>query len=93
MGIAEPRELKSVDGTPLRPHCYCTMMERRARFMHNGFQDVPCDGTLCAWRRAQAEAATTNTSPPNPSPKVAENPLDYLLRERRWPLSTTALIG
>lgn len=93
MGTTDPRELGPSDGKLLRPQCYCTIMERRARFMRNGFQEVPCDGTLCAWRRVQAEAAATSTPPPNPVPKATEHSLDYLLREERWPHSTTALIG
>ena len=42
-------------GQPLRPQCYCTIMDRRARFMRNGFKDLPCDGTLCADKRAAAK--------------------------------------
>ena len=42
----------------LRPKCYCTAMDRRARFMHAGFKDTDCDGSMCATRRAQAEADT-----------------------------------
>ena len=42
----------------LRPQCYCTIMDRRARFMRNGFKDLPCDGTLCADKRAAAEQET-----------------------------------
>lgn len=44
----------------LRPQCYCTIMDRRARFMHNGFKDLPCDGTLCADKRAAAERAASS---------------------------------
>lgn len=42
----------------LRFKCYCTAMDRRARFMHAGFKETDCDGSMCATRRAEAEAAT-----------------------------------
>lgn len=44
-------------GSILRPKCYCTAMDQRARFMHAGFKNVPCDGSMCATRRAEAETA------------------------------------
>lgn len=44
-------------GSILRPKCYCTAMDRRARFMHAGFKETECDGSMCASRRTEAEAA------------------------------------
>ncbi len=36
--------------------CYCTMLDRRSRFMRNGFRELPCDGTTCAARRQERES-------------------------------------
>lgn len=44
------------DGSPLQPRCYCTILEWRARYMQAGFQETPCDGTLCEARRVAAAA-------------------------------------
>ncbi len=35
--------------------CYCTALMVRARFMNNGWKQVPCDGTFCARHRQKHE--------------------------------------
>lgn len=72
--------------------CYCTMLDRRARFMRNGFTESPCDGTLCAAKRAAVEAAAARTTTCPTSPADDNSP-SYLVRDRRWPPSLTALVG
>lgn len=51
-----PKGAAETPEVTLRPRCYCTAMDRRARFMHAGFQETDCDGSMCATRRAEAEA-------------------------------------
>lgn len=83
--LTSPDESNTQPDSPSRLKCYCTIMDWRARYIHNGYKNIPCDGTICANRRVTAEALATE--------KHASDPLAYLVRDRRWPLSTTALVG
>lgn len=82
---------KSASSTPLQLKCYCGAESGRSwRMRHpNG---EPCDGSLCAAKRAAAEAAAARTTTCPTSPADDASP-SYLVRDRRWLPSLTALVG
>ena len=47
--------------TPASTHfrCYCTALMARARFMSNGWRNIPCDGSICSSRRREQEQLPT----------------------------------
>lgn len=44
---------------PTHFQCYCTALMARARFMSNGWKNIPCDGSICASRRREQEQLPT----------------------------------